>query len=271
MYGILDHTKDLGLELELPPEVFATSFNTGPLEVEEKGDISAIGYPKDFACPVCRAKFQATVLRSTKLRLDHMEELFPVYKDVEPMCYDIMMCALCGYASFKDKFDKISDKMQDLLLEKLRPNYLNFMPATFPLEIDHMQAIEFYKYALLTACLKKTSFGEKAMLFIKMAWLYKALGDDENYLFHTKYAHQYLSQAFTTENFPIFGMSEGAVTYLLASFSMDLGDYTTALKFLSDVIVNKNLTARIRDLARDKKDKVQELRREQGISDDGHE
>jgi len=267
MYGILDNVKDLGLELEFPPEVFATSFNTAA-KPRPDIDFATLIYPKEFTCSVCRAKFNFSLVRASKLRMSHMDELHPIYKDIEPLCYDVMLCTNCGYAAFKDRFDVVSEKQQDLLLEKIRINYSNFMPCELPAEIDEVKAIELYKYALLTACIKKTSLGEKAMLFIKLTWLYKVLGDTQNVEFFTKYAYDYLSQAFSSERFPIFGMSEGAVTFLLASFSADLGKYGASLKFLSDIIVNKNLSTRLRDLARDKKDEVNELRKEKGITDD---
>jgi uncharacterized protein (DUF2225 family) len=264
MYGILDNLKDLDLELELPPEVFAESFNTELAQPEEEIDINTYIYPKEFACPVCRAKFTAAVVRASRLRLLHMAELRPVYKDFEPICYDVLMCVNCGYAALRDKFDVLSDKQQEILLEKIRLNYSNFMPATFPLEIDLKKAIEVFKYALLTACVKKASLGEKAILLLKISWLYKILEDDQNALFFTEYANDYLTQAYSSERFPIFGMSEGAVSYLLASFAVDMGQYPTALKFLSEIIVNKNFSTRLRDLARDLKDKVVELRKESG-------
>ena len=260
MYGILDNLKDLGLELELPLEVFATSFNN-PCAYENLPDFDKLAYTKDFACPVCRAAFQASVLRASKLRLSHMEGLRPVYKDIEPLCYDIMMCTNCGYATFRDRFDIISEAQQDLLLEKIRMNYLNFMPATHNIEISPMAAVEMYKYALLTACIKRTSLGEKAMLLIKLTWLYKIMEDEQNVAYFTKLSYEYLSKAFASERFPIFGMSEGAVTFLLASFASDLGDYSAAVKFLSEIIVNKELSSRLRDLARDKKDEINELKK----------
>ncbi|MDR2168250.1 MAG: DUF2225 domain-containing protein [Clostridiales bacterium] len=267
MYGILDNLDHVNLELDFDDAVFATSFYAPP-PPESEIDINTYIYSKEFNCPVCRAKFTAAVVRQSRLRLTHMEELRPVYKDFEPLCYDVMMCVNCGYAAFRERFDVVSEKQQEILLEKIRLNYSNFMPATFPLEINPMQAIELYKYALLTACIKKTSMGEKAMLLIKISWLYEILGDERNVLFYTKHANEALTEAYSTERFPIFGMSEGAVSYMLASFATTLGNYQTALKFLSEIIVNKNMSTRLRDLSRDLKEKVQKLRKEAGETEE---
>jgi len=270
MYGILDNLKDLDFELDLPCEIFETRFSEPPPKTEGNEeeepvvvDLSQYFFIKEFECPICRAKFTTSVLRESKLRMLRMEELRPVYRDIEPLCYDVMLCVNCGYAALKDRFPVVADRQRDAILANIRTNYANFMPAENPPEIDMKQGVERLKYALLTALVKKVSLGERAVLLAKIAWLYKAMEDETNYLYYAKYANQELTKAYQSETFPIFGMSEGVVTYLLARFAADEQDYTTAIKFLSNIIVNKNLSTRLRELARDLKEYVQEQRKDE--------
>ena len=265
MYRILDNLKDLGLELELPFEIFsATCTPKAEEQAEEKEpvDHSAYVFNKDFECPICRAKFVFSVVRSSKLRMSHMNELRPSYHDIEPLYYDVRMCVACGYAALKDRFDRVSDKQKEALLANIRTNYLNFMPASIPDTIDGKLAAELFKYALLSAFVKKTTTGEKAMLLIKLSWIYQDLEDEENYNLYGKYAYEFLTEAYTTESFPILGMGQGAATYILARYATHFKDYSAALKFLSDVIIDRGLPTRLRDLARDMKDEILELRKE---------
>ncbi|MCL2854431.1 MAG: DUF2225 domain-containing protein [Defluviitaleaceae bacterium] len=269
MYGLLDNlTPELGFEIDLPFEIFATSFNLPePAADEEEEEISAEGlaallYTKEAECPVCRAKFNNTLVRESKLRLSHMDELRPVYRGFEPLCYGITMCTTCGYAAFKDRFDVISDRQRETLLQHLRINYANFMPASYPMELDEKMGIERFKYALLTAYIKKVSLGEKAMLLTKTAWLYKAMGDEVNTSLFSKYANDVWTQAYQSERFPIFGLSEATVHFLLARFAFDLGDHGTSLRFLSQIIVDQNLSTRMRDMARDLKEQINQTRTE---------
>ena len=261
MYGLLDNLANTNLELELPPEIFATSFNVELEKEEEEKDNSGYIFAKEFTCPVCRANFTSAVLRESKLRMLGTDELRPIYKDMEPLCYDVLMCVNCGYASLKDKFDVLSERQEEMLLTNIRANYTNFMPASYPLEIDLKMAVERNKYALLTAIIKKSSLGEKGTLLMKISWLYKIMGDTENAKLFTKYAYEYFSKAYSTERSPIFGMSEGTITFLLSRFATDLGEYDVALKFLSNIIVDKNMSERLRNLARDLKDEITELRK----------
>ena len=266
MYGLLDNLNDdLGLELDLPYQIFATSFNEpevmeGEEETQEISpeSVATLLYTKEIECPVCRAKFNHTLVRESKLRLSHMEELRPVYKGFEPLCYDVTMCTTCGYATLKDRFDVVAERQRETLLTKLRFNYANFMPANFPMEMDIKMGVERYKYALLTACMKKASLGEKAMILVKLSWLYKVLGDMPNTQLFTRHANEVLTQAYQSERFPIFGMSESTVHFLLARFAVDLNDHPTALRFLSQIIVDKNVNSRLRDLARNMKEEINE-------------
>jgi len=264
MYGILENLKDLNLGLDLPTEVFAEKFNeVETTEDTPQIDLSSYFYPKEFVCPICNTKFNTSVLRESKLRMLRMDELRPVYRDIEPLCYDVRMCINCGYAALKDRFDIVSERQREAILANIRVNYANFAPATNPAEIDFKLGIERLKYALLTAMVKKVSLGEKAIILAKISWLYKILDDQENYLYYAKYANDMLTAAYQSESFPIFGMGEGVVTYLLARFATDLEDYGAAIKFLSNIIVNKNLSTRLRELARDLKEYVQEQRKDQ--------
>ncbi|MCL2235090.1 MAG: DUF2225 domain-containing protein [Defluviitaleaceae bacterium] len=266
MYGILDNLNDdLGLELNLPYDIFAESFNEGAVkegDAVSEETLASLIYTKEIECPVCRAKIENTLVRESKLRLSHMEELRPVYRDFEPLCYDVTMCTTCGYAALKDRFEIVSDRQREALLQKVRMNYANFMPVVYPAIMDEKMGIERYKYALLTGCVKKVSLGERAMLLTKISWLYKTLGDTANTHLFTKHANDVLTQAYESERFPIFGMSEATVHFLLARFATNLGDYSRALRFLSLIIVDQSVNIRLRDLARDMKEEIGQVKDE---------
>ena len=268
MYGMLDNLETTGVELELPYELFKTSFNTpatvGETEIPrskgEPKELASFCLKKAFTCTVCETTFETYIARDTKLRLSHMVELRSVYFDIEPMCYDVIMCERCGYASLRHKFDALSERQIDVLTHNIRRHYNDFVPPSFPLEVDLHMAVEKHKYALLSALVKKTSIGERAYMLMKISWFYQILQDTENELYFTKYAYEYFTKAYSSERFPIFGMSEATVTYLLGSFAYKLGEYGSALKFLSNIIVQKDAPSRIKDLARDIKDEIIKIR-----------
>jgi hypothetical protein len=269
MYSLLDNLKDLPMkwdaEIHLPPEIFAASFNEAYVADDdrhlEECNVSTYVYLKGFACPVCRANFESGVLRQSKLRVLRVEGLRPIYKDIEPLCYDVLLCINCGYAALKDRFDSLTDKQRDSIINNIRLNYSNFMPASNPEKIDLKQGIERFKYALLTAVVRKATSGEIAMLLIKISWLYKTLGDTENYLLFAKHAYETLEVAYSSERFPIMGLSQAAATYLLATYATYFGEYEKALKLLANIITDRSLAVRIRDLARDLKDEIARLRK----------
>ncbi|MCL2170609.1 MAG: DUF2225 domain-containing protein [Defluviitaleaceae bacterium] len=269
-FGLLDNLKDTTLEVDLPLELFATSFNTEmppkEPEIDEFGEpvapknLEPFFLVKTFKCPICNTEFQGKVPRETKMRLDTTIELRPVYYDIEPLCFDAAMCVVCGYASLRTKFETLTDKQVDAIRANIRPNYVQFMPPSYPIELDHKMGIERYKFALLNACIKKASHGEKGYIMMKISWLYQILGDTENEVRFAKTAYESFAKAYTAERFPIFGLSEGTLTYLLGNFAFKKGDYSMALRHIANIIVNKDMPARLRDLARELKDKITEAR-----------
>jgi len=259
--GMIDSLKGTEHEPDLPYELFAASFKgTITKRADAPEDISGYFLPKSFTCPICDYDFMAIVLRESKLRLLSTQGLRPVYKDIEPLCYDTMMCVNCGYAATSSKFDLHSERQTRLLTEGVRTNYMKYLPLEYPFELDYKMAIERNKYALLSACVKKSTVGEKAYLLMKTAWLYELAGDEENELLFSKYAYEYWSRAYQTERPPIFGLSEAAVTYLLSEYAYKMGDHSIALKHLSEIIVNQELSSRLRGLATELKEKIMEKR-----------
>jgi len=273
MYGILDNLRVLPMgwdaESTLPAEVFATSFNEPDegAEIRELTNVGAYVYSKDFVCPVCKAKFASAVIRQSKLKLSHMDGLRPIYKDIEPLCYGILLCVSCGYAALEDKFDSVSEKQRDSVIQNVRLNYSNFMPAANPEEIDLKLAVERYKYALLSAVAKRATNGEHAMLLLKISWLYEALCDTENRMLFARYAYDFLQKAYSSERFPIMGLSQAAATYLLAAFAKDFKEYDVSLKLLAGIITDRSLGTRLRELARDLKDQIIAIKKAAGEED----
>ena len=263
MYGLLDNLDSLGLELELPFELFKTSFNPAPKEepTEEDSeaepiDMSASFGPKVYTCPVCKVDFDYNIVRTTKIRLKHTIGVRPVYYNIEPLFYGVLMCTRCGYAALQSNFESIIRPQADRLSENLRPLYSNFMAPSYPLVLTVEMAIERYKYALLSALFKKSWLSEKAFIMMKIAWLYEMMGDTENELLFVKHSYDYFTKAYTVERFPLFGLSQGTVAYILAEFASKLGDKSSALKHLGTVILDPGTPERLKELARDLKHKL---------------
>lgn len=66
-----------------------------------------------------------------------------------------------------------------------------------------------------------------------------------------------------SESFPICGMDELTVDYLIAVLSMEFEHYDMAAKLLSGILVSQAANKRIKDRARDLKDDLRKKMKEQ--------
>ena len=66
------------------------------------------------------------------------------------------------------------------------------------------------------------------------------------------------------EDYPICGMDEATVDYLVAALSAHCGEYEAAVKLLSGVIANREVGARVKERARDIKDDIVKKAKKQG-------
>ncbi len=142
------------------------------------------------------------------------------------------------------------------------------------------QAMERYQLALANAVVKQGKASEKAYCCLKSAWLLRGwqeelAADEKNQekIAELKEAEkEYLQNAmdgFSTakasENFPVCGMDENTVDYLLAVLSFWAGKYDVASRLIAALLTSPTANARVKDKARDLKDEiVAELKKAKG-------
>ena len=78
-------------------------------------------------------------------------------------------------------------------------------------------------------------------------------------------AYDYFIKAVQTEEFPMCGMDESTVDYIIAVLAMEFGDYFDASKLLSKLITSYSATNRLKDRARDAKEELARRMKEAGV------
>ena len=206
-------------------------------------------------------------------------DLRNVYEDIEPLKYDVILCPKCGYAALSRFFPNITNIQQKYISEKITPNFK-------PLHEDgedysYEQALARYKIAFANAVVKMAKFSEGAYLSLKTAWIYRSYKeslDREMAGYETKYekldisekenlrkAYDYFVKAVQTEEFPMCGMDEPTVDYIIAVLAMEFGDYFDSSKLLSKLITSYSASGRLKDRARDVKEELARRMKEAGV------
>lgn len=239
-------------------------------------------FDKKYTCPVCDNLFTAKTLRTGKARMIRTDlDLRNVYEGVEPLKYDVILCPKCGYGALARFFPSISSVQAQYVREKITPH---FKPLEEGMEdYTYEQAIVRYKVALANAVAKMAKVSEGAYICLKMGWLYRSYREnlenasaadpekqenlEKQERDNLKKAYDYFRKAVQTEEFPMCGMDESTVDYIIAVLAMEFEDFFDASKLLSKILISYSAGNRLKDKARDVKDELTKRMKAAGVKD----
>ena len=224
---------------------------------------ASIVLDKKYECPVCDAKIKAKAVKANSAKfIDTKVDLRPVHSNVNVTKYDAICCPNCGFAALNKNFTNTTPTQRKLIREKIQANYTPHKETESEVYTTEI-AISRMKMVLLCTVTKGGKSGEIGNVCLKISWLYQDLIDeldenDPNYdkkrdIYQkeadnaAKKAYEYLSNARMTEDFPIAGMNETTLDYLLAYYAYINEEFAVAMKYLSGVLTNRSATQRLKD------------------------
>lgn len=271
--GILSGLGNLGLEKLEGAELFEKEkpASTGQQKAAEK-EVTESDYlfDKSYTCPVCDEEFKVRTIKAGKAKLLGTDtDLRPKYDKIDPLKYDIIACPHCGNASISRYFKSITPPQAKLIKENISKHFKTFAVKE---EYNYDDALERYQLALANSVVKRARASEKAYTCLKMAWLVR--GKMETYSSEASDYDEVMEQlqkdeaellenamegfisARQTENFPMCGMDELTVDYLIAVTATKFEKYDIASRLISGILVSQNANTRMKDKARDLKQQI---------------
>ena len=210
-------------------------------------------FDKSFTCPICDKEFKSRTVKVGKAKLIGTDsDLRPKYEQVDMLKYDIIMCPNCGYAALSRFFKFITTPQAKRVKEMISAN---FKPRTDQKETyTYDEALERYKVTLANAIVKMAKPSEKAYICLKTAWLLRGKGEsldkaDPEYEAKKKAIdneeREFLKNALDgflaarqSENFPMCGMDEPTVDYVIAVTATKFEQFDVASKLVSSIITS---------------------------------
>lgn len=222
---------------------------------------------KTIKCPLCNSDFMAKVVKGSKAKLIGSDmDLRPRHQELDTVKYDVLSCPYCGYTALIKYFPTILSIQAKRIKEKISASYRPKIDEGDIYTYD--QAIDRYKLALVNAIVKEAKASEKAYICLKSSWIFRGKAEElgESHPEYAKYkameaeytknAYEGFMQAVSKESFPMCGMDEHTVNYLIAvlAFMTDHLDVTS--KMIGTILTSQSATARMKDKARDLKEEV---------------
>lgn len=239
--------------------------------VAQKPEEKDLIYDRSFTCPVCDSSFTAKMMKSNKARLIATDQdLRAKYDGIDAVKYDIVMCTVCGYAALLRYFTNVTPTQAKLIKEKISQTVR--IPQYNKEIYSYEEALQRYQLALVNSVIKRSKPSEKAYICLKNAWLFRGYAEslkekeepDEKMIEDLnakeeellENAYKGFSEARQTEVFPMCGMNEITVDYLLAVLALRFKDFDVAGRYVSAILTSSAANARIKDKARDMKEQI---------------
>lgn len=229
-------------------------------------------FDKSYTCPVCDHEFTSKMVRTGKVRLIGADDdLRPIYQDVDSLKYDAVLCPKCGYAALNRYFSFVMSAQAKAIKEKISANF-TFKPDDSKV-YNYDDAILRHKMALACTVVKRGKNSEKAYTCLKLGWLCRgkrellmkgddslkeeiaALAEEEKECLENAFTG--FKDAFSKEDFPMCGMDQHTMMFLLAELAYRTGHPDESKFYVSKVLTARDANSRIKDKAFDLKEKLQ--------------
>ena len=231
-------------------------------------------FDKTYECPVCSKTFRERTLRTGKARLVKTDmDLRPTFEGIEPLKYDVVQCTECGFTAITRYFVPMTVPQKKAILEKVTPRYRK--PVQRKELYSYEDAVGRYKLALVNAIVRNAKASEKAYICLRAGWLARSYAEyleekeavdqakvaeikglEDEFL---KNAYEGFAGAIQNESFPMCGMDESTVDFLLANLAIHSQKYDVASKLISKLLTSPNCNSRTKDKVRDLKDELLRL------------
>ena len=238
-----------------------------PVKTEEKDLI----YDKTFKCPCCDADAPTKIMKSGKAKLiGSDQDLRPRYEGIDSVKYDVVLCPSCGYTALTRFFPSLSGAQAKLIKEKISANVK--IPSYTNDTYSYVEAVDRYQLALANAVVKRAKASEKAYICLKSAWIMRGYREsvtdtekgtpelvaelkakEEEYI---QNAYNGFAEARQNEGFPMCGMDEITMDYLLGVLAAHLKKYEVASRMVASILTSTAANNRMKDKARDLKEQI---------------
>lgn len=228
---------------------------------------------KAIRCVVCDKVFKTKMIKNGRVkRLEPDDDLRPRFEYIDTIKYDVASCPYCGYSAMNRYFEHVTAGQVKLIQEGVCANFKSNGEPKEVATYDYDTALERYKLALYSTIVKKGKTSEKAYTCLKIAWLYRGKAEnldkaDPKYAEKLKeckeqeeafyeQAYEGFTKAISKEMFPMCGMDQCTVDYLLAVMSSHFKKFDVASKCISRIQSSPSASKRMKDRAYDLKEQI---------------
>ncbi len=231
-------------------------------------------FDKKMTCVVCDKPFTTKVLKSNKARrIGSDPDLRPRFEYIDTLKYGICSCPRCGYSAMHASFPHVASRQIANIKEQVCVHFLPEDRSDWT-SYTYDQAIRMYELALRCADAKMAKDGEKSYLHLVMAWLYREKEKEAEQITieelraieiknnhdtaeeHYLEAFEGFQRAMMNEMFPIAGLNQPTLEYIIAYMAYHFGKLEVSAKLVGGLITNSSTSRNVKDRALELKEQI---------------
>ncbi len=214
-------------------------------------------YQKNYKCPICNSDFTNSAIKSGKNQIKSVDnDLRANYTLADPMLYDILSCP-CGHTAISSAFNTLLPSQRSIVRNQICAHYI-------PVKIEEIRstqyALDLYQLALANCLVRNGKNIEKAILCLRLSWLYRDLKQlDAEKEFITN-AYECFILSLEQDTYPILGFDFHRAIYTAAILAFKLGFYEKSSQLVSSILINSTLNSRLKEHALDLKSQLSKVK-----------
>lgn len=226
-------------------------------------------YDKKYECLVCKKSFESKKVRSRFIKVTKSDSDFcPYYSsdEADPILYYVKVCPDCGF-SFSDDFTPyFPPGSMETIIEKVCSQWV---PHDYGGSRNINDAIKTYKLASYCGTLKEEKHITLSGIYMRLAWLYRKLEDEDQEQRFMKLALYQYKESFMKDDFRGTQMTGLRLQYLIGELSLRTGDIDQAVQFFSKVIEQQRNTTELKtvEMAKERWYEIREMRKKENEED----
>ncbi|AEH50361.1 DUF2225 domain-containing protein [Pseudothermotoga thermarum] len=191
-------------------------------------------WKKSLVCLVCGTTFEAVRVFTDAIRIkDRDSDLKPTYEGVNYLLFQPITCPNCFYTTFEEDFGK---PVKPEVLEKLKKLTAKLKNAV-KIDLSENRTLKdgISIYTIMTAVYMLMEKPLKtAEAYLKLAWLYREFGSEEEEKKALKSALNFFLESYTKE--ALSDEQQAMVLFYLGEINRRLGNKKDAIKWFSQLI-----------------------------------
>lgn len=197
-------------------------------------------YDKSVTCPFCENVFKTKKVRSRFTKPLKTDTDFCQHYDNDdhnPILYFINVCPQCGFAFSDNTSPYFPPGTREIIQEQITQKWGKL---DYSGKRTKDTAIQTYKLAFYSATLKNEKHPVLAGFCLRLAWIYRMMGDQEQENRFSRLALKEYMDSYVEGDFEKFNMTEMSLLYIIGEINRRLKNYHEAIRFFSKVTNHPN-------------------------------